>query len=164
MKELLDKLSSYNVFNYLLPGIVFVVIADVTTSVNLVQKDIVLGVFLYYFIGLTISRLGSLIIEPALKQCKFVIFASYNDFVSASDKDKLIEVMSEANNMYRTFIAVFAALLALKLFDYLFSSFLGLGQWTNELALTALLVLFGFSYRKQTQYICRRVSRVVGKE
>ena len=27
MKDLLDKLSSYNIFNYLLPGVVFVAIS-----------------------------------------------------------------------------------------------------------------------------------------
>ena len=67
MKELLDKLSSYNLFNYLFPGILFVTIAKETTSLDLLQENIITGVFLYYFIGLVISRVGSLLIEPLLK-------------------------------------------------------------------------------------------------
>ena len=58
MKELLDKLSSYNIFNYLFPGILFCVISKTLIGYNLIMDDIVLGVFLYYFIGLTISRMG----------------------------------------------------------------------------------------------------------
>ena len=68
MKDLLEKLSSYNIFNYLLPGIVFVALADALTSFHFVQQDIVIGVFVYYFIGLIISRLGSIVIEPILSK------------------------------------------------------------------------------------------------
>ena len=102
MKELLDKLSSYNIFNYLLPGILFSVIASKVTELNLIQSDIVIGVFLYYFVGLIISRLGSLIVEPILKKVKFLKFAEYTDFVKVSEKDKKLEILSESNNMYRT--------------------------------------------------------------
>jgi len=52
MKEILDKISSYNFFNYLLPGILFVVITEEFTSYSFIQENLVLGVFIYYFIGL----------------------------------------------------------------------------------------------------------------
>lgn len=67
MKEILDKLTSYNLFNYLLPGVVFAVLASKVTRFTLIQQDLVAGAFLYYFIGLVISRFGSLILEPILK-------------------------------------------------------------------------------------------------
>lgn len=157
MKELVDKLSSYNIFNYLLPGIVFVVLADVTTSFKFVQKDIVLGVFLYYFIGLIISRIGSIILEPILRLIKFVNFASYADFVSASKEDKSLEVLSEANNMYRTLCSVLLLLITLIIFDWFSSYFSFLRRWSTTLLIFGLLVLFLFSYRKQTQYITKRI-------
>ena len=83
-KEILDKLSSYNLFNYLLPGIIFVVVASNVTHYDFIQDDIVIGVFLYYFIGLVISRFGSLVIEPILKHFSFIQFADYKDFIAAS--------------------------------------------------------------------------------
>lgn len=110
MKELLDKLSSYNIFNYLLPGILFSVIASNTTELDLIQKDLFVGVFVYYFVGLVISRFGSLLVEPLLKKTNFLKFADYKEFIRASEKDKKIEVLSEANNMYRTFISTFLLL------------------------------------------------------
>lgn len=161
MKDLLDKLSSYNIFNYLLPGIVFVGIADALTDYHFVQKDIVVGLFLYYFIGLVISRIGSIIIEPILKWVKFVRFTSYADFVNASKENKLLEVLSETNNMYRTLCSLFLCLIFLKSFEFTSNCFPFLRNWTGEILVVVLLVLFGFSYRKQTQYISKRVNNAI---
>lgn len=157
MKDLLEKLSSYNIFNYLLPGIVFVLLADALTSYHFVQQDIILGVFLYYFIGLIISRLGSIAIEPILKWAKFVNFSPYSDFVLASKEDKSLELLSEVNNMYRTFCSLFASLIFLKLYEHLSFTVPILGQWASELIVVGMLTLFCFSYRKQTKYITKRI-------
>ncbi|WP_412514228.1 hypothetical protein [Shewanella indica] len=164
MKDLIDKLSSYNIFNYLLPGVVFVAIASSLTKYNFVQKDIVIGVFLYYFIGLVISRIGSVVIEPILKWTGFVRFSEYRDYVDASHKDKLIEVLSEANNMYRTFISLFLSLSLLKIYEALSEQFQCLNSLSSEIAIVGLLALFAFSYRKQTAYITKRVASAKDKD
>lgn len=79
MKDLLDKLSSYNIFNYLLPGVLFAAFVDSLTSFHIVQKDPVIGVFLYYFLGSLVSRVGSLFVEPLLRRFHFVAFSPYAD-------------------------------------------------------------------------------------
>jgi hypothetical protein len=56
MKEFITKISSYNIFNNLLPGILFVFLLNKITIYNLLQDDLVVGFFLYYFIGITISN------------------------------------------------------------------------------------------------------------
>src|SRR5579864_3356969 len=50
MNDLLTKLSSYNVFNYLLPGVVFAILASAIVHYPVVQHDVLVGAFLYYFI------------------------------------------------------------------------------------------------------------------
>ena len=160
MKDLIEKLSSYNIFNYLLPGIVFVALADALTSFHFMQQDIVIGVFIYYFIGLIISRLGSIVIEPILKWSRFVKFASYADFVSASREDNSLGVLSEANNMYRTFCSLLVSLVLLKIYERLSIIFPIIGRWATELLIVGMLVLFCFSYRKQTQYITKRIQSI----
>ena len=110
MKDILSKLSSYNLFNYLFPGIVFVIAAGKLTHYSLIQQDIVIGVFLYYFIGLVVSRFGSLVIEPILRKTSFLRFANYGDFVAASKKDEKLELLSEVNNTYRTLCSLFTLL------------------------------------------------------
>lgn len=160
MSEFLSKLSSYNIFNYLFPGVLFAAIGSEITSYSLIQKDIVIGVFIYYFFGLVISRIGSIIIEPLLKWTGIVKFASYNDFVSASQVDEKIELLSEANNTYRTLISLFACLLALKAFEIV-SDYLNIGSTLYLITAIILLIwLFIHSYRKQSNYITQRISRV----
>lgn len=157
MKDLLDKLSSYNIFNYLLPGVVFVVIASQLTSYNFIQQDIFVGAFFYYFIGLLISRIGSIFIEPFLKFIKFIKFADYNRFVKASKTDDRIDILSEVNNMYRTICSLFLLLLAINGFDWLSSKWIFLAERKIETLTIFLFLLFLFSYRKQTNYITKRI-------
>jgi hypothetical protein len=157
MNELLNKLSSYNVFNYLLPGVVFAILASGIVHYSIVQHDVISGAFLYYFIGLVVSRFGSLIIEPVLKRVSFVRFADYADFVAASKKDDQVEVLSEANNTYRTFCSLFSLLLVLKLYISIEARLPFLRNWDATIAAVLLLILFLFSYRKQTAYIAKRV-------
>lgn len=157
MKDLLDKLSSYNIFNFLFPGIIFTVVLKAITPYSLVQNDLVLGVFVYYFIGMAVSRFGSLIIEPLLKKISFLKFSDYKEFVSASKKDEKIEVLSEVNNMYRTLCAMFILLGLLKLYAEIENKFALLKSWNTVIVVILLLIMSLFSYRKQTEYINKRV-------
>ena len=157
MKELLDRLSSYNLFNYLLPGVVFAIVAKSVTSYNFLQDDIFVGAFTYYFIGLVVSRVGSTILEPSLKKLHFVRFAAYEDYVRESKKDSLLEILSEANNTYRTFSSLFMLIAIVKIYELLAARFPAMASWSSWILMGALFVLFAFSYRKQTQYITRRI-------
>ncbi len=157
MKELLDKISSYNLFNYLLPGILFYVAVNKFTNYMIPIDNVIVGAFVCYFIGLVVSRFGSLIIEPILKKIGFLKFADYSDFVSASKKDSKIELFAEVNNMYRTFISLFVLLLFLKLYEFLEKKIEGLSDWNPYILLLLLLTIFLLSYRKQTNYITKRV-------
>lgn len=157
MKELLDKISSYNLFNVLLPGVLFAIIAESFTPYSFIQKNIIVGAFFYYFIGLVVSRFGSLIIEPLLKKIKFLKFADYKDFISACKKDSKIDILSETNNMYRTFCSVFVLLLLLKLYAFIESIFPVLKEYNLYILIGLLLIMFIYSYRKQTGYINKRI-------
>ena len=157
MNELLTKLSSYNVFNYLLPGVLFAVLASETTPFQFIQKDIITGVFFYYFLGLVVSRFGSLVIGPILKHLSFIKFADYKAFVAALKKDPQIEVLSEANNTYRTICSLFSLLLMLKLYAKIEPRFPFLKEWDTTLLIVSLFVMFLFAYRKQTSFIVKRI-------
>jgi hypothetical protein len=157
MKELLDKLTSYNLFNYLLPGVLFVILAQRLTKYTFTQSDLIIEAFTCYFIGMVISRLGSLFIEPILKWCKFVRFADYKDFVGASKADPKIEILSEANNSYRTLSALFVTLLILKAYEQTEQLFPWISAYRMVALLLLLLLMFLFAYRKQTAYIVKRI-------
>lgn len=157
MKEILDKISSYNFFNYLLPGIVFSYLLRETTTINIIQNDIVIGLFLYYFVGLVVSRIGSVVIEPIFKKIKLVKFSDYKDFIAAAKNDSKIDLFSEVNNTYRTITSIAFSLVFMKLTLYLFSILSLSIQIQKLIGIIALFILFSSAYRKQTNYITKRI-------
>lgn len=157
MKDLLEKLSSYNVFNYLFPGVLVADLGSAISSFNLLADDIVVGVFLYYFYGLVVSRIGSLVLEPFFKWIKIVQFAPYADFVAASRIDEKIDLLSEQNNVYRTLASTFLCLTLLGLADWCLARLPTLSAYRVQIAVLLLLALFIWSYRKQTSYVAARV-------
>lgn len=158
VEKILEKLSSYNIFNYLFPGVVFCVIADRYLSVPLLQDSIINGLFLYYFVGLVISRFGSITIEPILKILGIIKFADYPDFINAVKDDPKIELLSESNNMYRTVLSALVILCLVVIGRQLVQDYPGLLVFLKYSILPGLVLLFGFSYKKQTEYITKRVS------
>ena len=157
MKDILEKLSTYNIFNYLLPGVIFVIIAREFSGYNFIQNDILLAGFLYYFIGMIISRFGSVIIEPILKKTTFLKFEDYKNYVIASKKDSKIEMLSEVSNSYRTICSMCIVLILLNLY----SVFNGNSNVPSEpdfyIIISLILIMFLFAYRKQTNYITKRI-------
>ncbi len=85
-------------------------LVEKVSTFRLLQDDIVTGLLIDDFTGLVVSRVGSLILELLMKLFSFVSFAPYKDFVCACVKDAKLEVLSEANNTYRTLAAAFLCL------------------------------------------------------
>lgn len=164
MSDFMKNLTSYNLFNNLLPGVVFCVVVTKLYPISLVQTDLVTGVFFYYFVGLIISRLGSVVIEPVLKKIGFLNFSEYSDYIDASKKDTKLEVLSETNNMYRSIFSMSLALVVAALHFYLVRKFEIFKIYSAYAYTIVLASLFAWSYRKQTAYIYARVKNTVRKE
>lgn len=164
MKTVIEKITSYNIFNYLIPGAAFVVFGDKLTSIPLIPSNWILGLFLYYVIGLIVSRMGSLIYEPLLTKTKFIQFENYKNYIKAAQMDSKIDVLSEQNNMYRTLSSLFMSLILLVVYDR-FKDELVLSDNTQSLILLAVLaILFLFSYRKQTKFVVQRIKTALSEE
>jgi len=163
MTDLLNKISSYNLFNYLLPGILFVIFIKHFIGYNLEQENIFIGLFLYYFVGMTISRISSISIEPLLKFLKFVSFRPYKSFLEASKIDVKLEILVESNNIFRVlFTMIFLTILA-KIY-HATQSFWNLSETTEKYMILAFLcIIYLLSYRKQTDYIKKRIDHNTNK-
>lgn len=157
MSEILQKLSSYNIFNYLLPGVVFVILLKRYTDIDLSVENIVLGMFLYYFIGLVLSRIGSVLIEPILKGMGIIEFSDYSRFIQASKLDNKIELLSEVSNTYRTIVSMIITLLVCILLNQSEACFLVFG-------FLGLIGLFIVAYRKQSVFIRKRIDEALKKK
>lgn len=157
MDKILDKLTTYNIFNYLLPGIIFVILFKYYIGKSIIIENNFIGAFLYYFIGMSISRIGSLIIAPITKSIKLVQYSKYEDYISASANDNKIELLSEVNNMYRTIMALLFVLLLAKIYFFIETKYEFSITTSKTLLIITLTSLYVFSYRKQTAFIKQRI-------
>jgi C4-dicarboxylate transporter len=87
-----------------------------------------------------------------------VKFADYKDFISVSKSDNKLETLSEANNMYRTLVSMFSLIFLTFGFQKLACKWEFLRNNQAIIILTLLFFLFLISYRKQTNYITKRIN------
>jgi len=158
MEDLLKKISPYQMFNFLMSGAVLVVALSKTTNIDLGTDDVVTTFFLYYFIGLVISRVGSLLVEPTLKFLRVIRFRPYPEYVQAAKLDAKLDTLSQENNTYRTLIATFLVYLAIYLTDkHAHQAVAGKSSLIFTVGACVLVILFAFAYHKQTKYITERI-------
>ena len=164
MKDFIDKISSYNLFNYLFPGVLYAVLISFLTEINLIQEDFITGLFLYYFLGMIISRFGSLVIEPLLIKVGIISYEDYSDFVTASEIDNKLNLLSEVNNTYRTIVSLIVLVIASSIILWI-RNYYSIGKEVLVYTLIiSILFLFILSYRKQTGYISKRIKANLNKK
>lgn len=159
IESVIEKVSEYNIFNYLLPGAVFTAAFGYLSGHSLFTGNLVVDLVVVYFAGMTLSRVGSLVIEPICKWMRVVTYANYDDYLAAVKLDAMIPTLLQENNTYRTLTATFLALLLVKSALYFQDQLADVNLHLNWIWLIALFVLFLLSYRKQTAYIRKRVVR-----
>jgi hypothetical protein len=157
MNDFLSKLSSYHLFNYLVPGVVFGVLARQVVPYPAGPHDIATWAFLAYFVGLVVSRFGSLVVEPLLRYSKFMQFWDFDELSNYSKDDPHLSVLYEVSNMYRTVASGFLLLLLLKMYVKLEARCPILQEWNTTILAVLMLVMFLFAYKKQTLYMMKRI-------
>ena len=178
-KSMLEKISSYNIFNNFFPGIAFCYMVKIFTDYELDIGNLWENIFIYYFWGLIIGRIGSLVIENLMMKVRiknkksklkenYIERAPYKEYIKASEKKSFIKILNETNNMYRAMISVFASVLIIKLYEILSIYFINLfGKIEIPLEILLLItgmILFIVSYKKQTDYIRKRVQDYIMDE
>ena len=155
LNDIIDKISSYNILNYVIPGAIFWYLCPICCDITLPVDNIVGELIGFYFIGMVIYSIGSLLIEPVFRIIHAIHFTEYNQYVIASKDDSKLASLSESNNTFRTMIALCLSLIIIKLYCGIFSGF---QPW---LCLIGLFMLFSMAYVKRTIYINERVSAVL---
>ena len=102
MESLLERLSSYNILNNLIPGAFFVFFGKLLNVISLPLDGVVERIFVYYFCGMIISRIGSLVIEGIFEKVKWIKYAPKAEYVAAVKKDARIESLLETSNLLYT--------------------------------------------------------------
>lgn len=156
-KMIIDKLSQYNFLTNILPGTVLCILLHYLVGYNLLLNDYYLAGILFYFAGMVNSRFSSLVVEPLLKGLKIVAFAPYSDFVKAEKQDAKVTVISQENNTYRSYVSVMVLVLLAYLYKMTLANIEVVGNNEIVILLVLLMLLFVCSYRKQTNYVRKRV-------
>lgn len=161
MEKLLEKTSSYNLLNNLIPGSVFCFLLPSFCAIDILSNSAVENLFIYYFVGMVLNRVGSIVIEPIAKKVKLVSFADHDDYIIASKIDPKIDVLLETSNLYRTIATGGILIIFVKIFIAVEPYLHVLSCASPYIMAVLLFVIFLLSFRKQTQYINRRVNNVV---
>lgn len=169
LAQIVEKISSYNIVNNLYPGILFVYVLKIMFGTNLLSNNWFENLIVFYFVGMVLSRIGSIIIEPVMKKIKIIKYAPYQDYVKASGIDPLVDTLSETNNTYRTllstFICAFVYKLGVSINEVCLKNKVTFLQENKDWILLILLILlFVFSYVKQTSYVRKRVESVLKRK
>ncbi|WGI22461.1 hypothetical protein [Amylibacter sp. IMCC11727] len=155
--ELLNKLSPYNFINFLIPGVIFCSATKRIWAIDLAGTDLVASVFIYYFVGMCVSRVGSVMVEPVLQKFKFVSFSEYQDYLIAEKNDTKLEELLCTANFYRSILGgLFVFLLVWVAQIAIHHQIVSVNQSLSVFGIGTALILQQ-SYRKQVSYIKKRV-------
>jgi hypothetical protein len=98
-----------------------------------------------------------------LKKIGFLKYAPYRDFVNASKANSKIDTLSAANNYVRSLLTsalLFPVIGGLRVLALNCSWFSCNWRWV---LLLFIIIIFLFSYKKQTEYIYKRVEAVLSQ-
>lgn len=160
MEKMLEKISSYNVANYIIPGVIFSVAISESTTINLPTKNGSLfeNIVIYYFFGMIISRMGSIIIQTIFEKFNYLSFAPYPDYIRAEKKDKKISILLEEKNTYRTMVACFTMVFLVIAAACLCDEARKPAAYIYAAAAIFLVFLFCRAIKKQVSFIVKRVN------
>ena len=164
LKFIAEKLSQYNFLTNIIPGSVLCILMKYFIGYDIIPNEPYQAGIIFYFVGMVNSRVGSLIIEPILKHVKWVVFSSYKDFLVAECKDSKVQVLNQENNVYRSYVSVFFILMIAFFYKHNLSIIQFVQNNETVFLILSLLLLFLCSYRKQTNYIRKRVEGLVNEE
>lgn len=117
--------------------------------------------FIYYFIGLCISRVGLLMLEPFVKWINFIKYAPYVDYLTAKEKDKVLEVVNTDRTLVALFLILLIICIAIKSKCINLDSTIYLCE--GLVAYVLFSICFLAAYRKQVKYIKMSIEKVLEK-
>lgn len=154
MEKVFDKMETYNILNFLFPGIIFASILTFLIEKNIYNSSLIIATFEYYFTGLVLSRIGSIVVNPIIEKIRVVKKEKYKNFICKEEKDKKIEILQREANQYRTFVATFVCLLLVEIYNCIF---VDISKINTIIYFIGLIILFTLSYRKQVNFIIERL-------
>ena len=165
LQQLIDKISQYSFLTNILPGAILMITLKYIVGYDfIIEENWFLTGVMFYFSGIICNRFSSLLIKPLLEALHIVRPLPYKDYINGEKKDTKILTLNTDNNAYRAYIAVFCILLLAYLYKHLLCRMNFFIDYQWPIVIVLLMLLFVFSYRKQTKYIKDRIEAVSEKD
>ena len=153
LDDLLGKISAYDLFNVLIPGaLVTYSVSQMPLGCYIDSSDWLALFVMSYVLGLIASRIGSLCIEPLVRNLKPIRKRDYSAFAYAQERDPKVEHLLMISNMYRS-MAGAGVLLVIILLALLLPE-----AHRLVAGLCAFIALFIASWIKQERYVEKRIN------
>lgn len=160
LKTVSEKISSYQIFTYILPGIVFLAPLSLYYIKEIPSTSIWEKLLICYFVGMTVSRIGTFVFESWPSHIKWkwlgIQLIDYPTLIKAEKKDPKINSLLQVSNTYRSMAAASFTLLLVAILNYYFNIGFQFPCGLHILNLF-LCILFYFSFKKQYWYVNERV-------
>jgi hypothetical protein len=181
MEDLLNKLSSYEIINNLVPGGLVIFMLNKLGIVSVADTTILTVLLICYVLGVVASRIGSLVLEPIAKHMKrgnnfpaswnnatsaanhqskvpILEWREYSQYQKAAREYPKIESLQAVSNMYRSLAAAFLLVGAI----WIFQSFMP-NDFVQDVALIVVgFILFNFAWLKQARYVVGCIDEQTG--
>jgi len=97
------------------------------------------------------------VVEPVLKKLSFVVFVDYKKYVATEKHDPKIDILLETNNTYRTLCSLFIIVFLFKIYNFIELKYAVISDYAVYALIGVLFIIFLLSYKKQTEYIKKRI-------
>lgn len=148
LKSLSEKLSAYQLFNFIYPGAVFLGILSYKGVPLGMLKEIWWFLLASYFLGMTISRFGSIAIESICLKFGWIEKYDIKRYADNIAKNSFTTILLELTNIYRTICSMGILLFLCTIFKY---------QQDDKCCMlfveVLFVLLFGISFIKQHHYL-----------
>jgi hypothetical protein len=164
MDKILDKIGTYQIFANLLPGAFFCLVLRYALGIQLfTTENIAEDILIYYFVGFFIGRIGSLL-GKLLKTVRFIKRDNYDNFYKAEEADKKIITMQDMSNFIRSLLAC----ILLLFISFILNKFPIDWTWVSSnwawFAFPAVVALLLYAYKRQDNFICKRINIATKKQ
>ena len=155
MDKVIDKIDKYNLFTNIVPGYLLLMFNIYYLKIE--NLNIAEQIIISYFIGQTLSRLGSIIGQKILFKFTKEKGESYDKYIIASEKDTKIATLMQERNMCRTFCVLFV----ICIIEIILTKIININSIKSDIILIILLfmllVIYTISFCKYNKYVLDRI-------
>lgn len=152
VKSIIDKLSTYQFFNFIYPGAVFLGLLKFKEVQLPMLENVWWFLLASYFLGMMISRFGSIVIEWISEKAKWITKYDIKAYAKHLKADSFTGVLLELANIYRTLCSMGIILMICTIVGYN-----GADKCCMILLEVVFVALFWMSFIKQYHYLLNKL-------